>query len=149
MKKSIPITTLFLDIGGVMLTNGWDHHARRRAAANFKLEFDEMDSRHHLNFATYEEGKVTLEEYLSRTVLLREPAVHARSVLGIHSARSIAIVCPEMIGLFIQLKAQYGLRIAVVSNEARRTCQCIPDWQVQAGRVCGCLYFLEFLRSAA
>jgi hypothetical protein len=31
MKKGAPITALFLDIGGVLLTNGWDHHARRRA----------------------------------------------------------------------------------------------------------------------
>jgi hypothetical protein len=38
MKRAIPITALFLDIGGVLLTNGWDHHARKRAATNFKLE---------------------------------------------------------------------------------------------------------------
>jgi hypothetical protein len=36
MKRAIPITTLFLEIGGVLFTNGWDHHARKRAAANFK-----------------------------------------------------------------------------------------------------------------
>jgi putative hydrolase of the HAD superfamily len=38
MKKTAPIMVLFLDIGGVLLTNGWDHHARRRAAKRFKLE---------------------------------------------------------------------------------------------------------------
>ena len=38
MRRPVPITTLFLDIGGVLLTNGWDHHARRRAATHFKLE---------------------------------------------------------------------------------------------------------------
>jgi hypothetical protein len=56
MKKDI--TTLFLDIGGVLLTNGWDHLARKRAATNFKLEWEwaEMEDRHGLNFATYEEG---------------------------------------------------------------------------------------------
>ena len=68
----IPITTLFLDIGGVLLTNGWDHHARKRAATNFNLELSEMDDRHHLNFATFEEGKLTLEEYLSRVVFYQE-----------------------------------------------------------------------------
>ena len=60
--------TLFLDIGGVLLTNGWDHHARKRAATNFKLELAEMENRHHLTFDTYEEGKLTLEEYLDRVV---------------------------------------------------------------------------------
>jgi putative hydrolase of the HAD superfamily len=47
---------VFLDIGGVLLTNGWDHHARKRAAANFKLEWSEMEDRHHLTFDTYEEN---------------------------------------------------------------------------------------------
>jgi putative hydrolase of the HAD superfamily len=56
MKKAHPITALFLDIGGVLLTDGWDHHARKRAAKHFKLEWAEMEDRHHLNFDTYEEG---------------------------------------------------------------------------------------------
>jgi len=38
MKRAIPVTTLFLDIGGVLLTDGWDHHARKQAATNFKLD---------------------------------------------------------------------------------------------------------------
>ena len=54
MKKSSSITALFLDIGGVLLTNGWDHHALKRAATNFKLEFAEMENRYHLTFETYE-----------------------------------------------------------------------------------------------
>ena len=42
MKKKNSITTLFLDIGGVLLTDGWDHHARKRAAVAFKLNWSEM-----------------------------------------------------------------------------------------------------------
>jgi hypothetical protein len=42
MKRAIPITTLLLDVGGVLLTNGWDHHARRRAATYFKLPWAEI-----------------------------------------------------------------------------------------------------------
>ena len=45
MKKATAITCLFLDIGAVLLTNGWDHHARKQAAANFKLEFAAMEDR--------------------------------------------------------------------------------------------------------
>ena len=46
------ITTLLLDIGGVLLTDGWDHHARKWAATHFKLELVEMENRHHLTFDT-------------------------------------------------------------------------------------------------
>jgi putative hydrolase of the HAD superfamily len=49
----------FLDIGGVLLTDGWDHLARRRAATNIKLEWAEMEDHHHLAFKIYEEGKIT------------------------------------------------------------------------------------------
>jgi putative hydrolase of the HAD superfamily len=67
MKRAIPITALFVDIGGVLLTDGWDH-AHKRAGTNFNLELAEMEDRHHLIFETYEEGKITLEEYLGRMV---------------------------------------------------------------------------------
>jgi len=77
MKRTSPITTLFLDIGGVLLTDGWDHNARKRASANFKLELPEMNDRHHLTFETYEEGKLTLEEYLGLVVFYQKrPFTH-------------------------------------------------------------------------
>jgi len=72
LKKTVPVTTLFVDIGGVLLTNGWDDAARKRAAKNFKFELAEMNSRHHLTFDTYEEGKLTLEEYLDRVVFYQK-----------------------------------------------------------------------------
>src|SRR5438132_13509959 len=62
------ITTLFLDVGGVLLTNGWDRHARQRAAERFGIDQQEMDERHHLNFDTYEIGKQSLDVYLRRVV---------------------------------------------------------------------------------
>ncbi|HJS18688.1 MAG TPA: hypothetical protein VJ785_08060, partial [Anaerolineales bacterium] len=68
MIVSSAITTLFLDIGGVLLTNGWDHTIRARAADKFDLNYDEMNERHHLTFDTYEEGKLSLDEYLNRIV---------------------------------------------------------------------------------
>jgi putative hydrolase of the HAD superfamily len=113
----MPITALFLDIGGVLLTNGWDHHARRRAAKHFKLEWAEMEQRHGLTFDTYEEGKLTLEEYLSRVVFYQKRPFTRDRFRRFMFAQSKPYT--EMIELAAQLKARYGLRIAVVSNEAR------------------------------
>jgi putative hydrolase of the HAD superfamily len=117
MKKTTAITCVFLDIGGVLLTNGWDHPARKRAATEFKLELAEMEDRHHLTFDTYEEGKLTLEEYLGRVVFYQKrPFTRAqfRRFMFVQSKPY-----PEMIELAAQLKAQHGLKIAVVSNEGR------------------------------
>jgi putative hydrolase of the HAD superfamily len=113
----MPITTLFLDVGGVLLSNGWDHHARKRAAKNFQLEWAEMENRHNLNFATYEEGKLTLEEYLGRVVFYQKRPFTRAQFKRFMFAQSKPY--PEMIHLFTELKLRHGLRIAVVSNEAR------------------------------
>ena len=40
MKGMIPIATLFPGIDGILLTDGWDHHASTRAAMNFKCGVD-------------------------------------------------------------------------------------------------------------
>ena len=61
MKKAPAISCLFVDIGGVLLTNGWDHQARERAATNFELDLAEMEDRHHLTFDTHEEGKLAVD----------------------------------------------------------------------------------------
>ena len=117
MKKATAITCVFLDIGGVLLTNGWDHHARERAATTFKLELAEMEDRHHLTFDTYEEGKLTLEEYLNRVVFHQKRAFSRAEFRRFMFAQSKPY--PEMIEMVAQLKIRHGLKIAVVSNEGR------------------------------
>jgi putative hydrolase of the HAD superfamily len=117
MKRATPITTLFLDIGGVLLTDGWDRHARKRAATNFKLEWAEMVERHSLNFDIYEEGKLTLEEYLGQVVFYQKRPFTQAQFRRFMFAQSKPH--PEMIELVAQLKVWHGLKIAVVSNEGR------------------------------
>ena len=117
MKRAIPITTLFLDIGGVLLTDGWDRHARKRAATNFKLELGEMEDRHHLTFETYEDGKLTLEEYLGKVVFYQKRPFTRAQFRYFMFAQSKPH--PEMIEMVARLKVQHGLKIAVVSNEGR------------------------------
>jgi len=117
MKRAPAITCVFLDIGGVLLTNGWDHHARKRVATNFKLELAKMEDRHHLTFDTYEEGKLTLEEYLDRVVFYQKRPFTRAQFRRFMFAQSKPY--PEMIELVAQLKVRYGLKIVVVSNEGR------------------------------
>ena len=117
MKKRVPITTLFLDVGGVLLTNGWDHHARRRAAKHFKLDWDEMEERHSLNFVIYETDKLTLQEYLGWVVFYQPRPFTRAEFWRFMCAQSKPFV--EMIQLVRRLKTKYGLKIIVLSNEAR------------------------------
>lgn len=113
----MPVTTLFLDLGGVLLTNGWDRHSRELAAETFGLDRKEMNERHHLTFDTYEAGKLTLDQYLSRVVFYQKRSFTEQDFRDFMFAQSKSF--PEMIDLVRTLKAEYKLKIAVVNNEGR------------------------------
>jgi putative hydrolase of the HAD superfamily len=117
MTSPAPITTLFLDIGGVLLTNGWDRGIRTVASEKFGLDYAEMDERHHLTFDTYEEGKLSLDEYLNRVVFYQERSFSREEFKAFMYAQSQPF--PEMIELMRGLKTQHGLQVAAVSNEGR------------------------------
>jgi putative hydrolase of the HAD superfamily len=110
-------TTLFLDIGGVLLTNGWDRNVRMRAAEKFGVDFNEMDERHHLTFDTYEEGKISLDEYLKRVVFYQDRSFSQEEFKKFMYAQSAPF--SDMIELMCSLKTQYHLQVAAVSNEGR------------------------------
>ncbi len=115
--KTPAITTLFVDMGGVLLTNGWDKKSRRSAAKVFNLDFDEMEERHHLTFDTYESGKINMEEYLHRIVFYQRRSFTRSQFQKFMFEQSQPY--PQMIELVCQLKARYGLKIAAVNNEAQ------------------------------
>lgn len=115
--KNMPITTLFLDVGDVLLTNGFEHESRALAAKTFDLDSEEMNLRHQLIFSTYELGKITLDEYLSQVVFYQKRTFTRSQFRKFMFAQSQPY--PQMIELVCKLKAKYRLKIAVISNEAR------------------------------
>jgi putative hydrolase of the HAD superfamily len=117
MKKRAAIKCLFLDIGGVLMTNGWDHEARDRAASAFNLDREDLELRHHWVFDTYETGKLTLEEYLDRAVFHKKRPFSREQFKRFMFAQSK--VYPGMIPMISRLKARHALKVAVVSNEGR------------------------------
>jgi len=117
MRKATAITCIFVDIGGVLLSDGWDRHARKRAVSHFKLEASEMEDRHQAAWNTHQDGKFTLEEYLTRVIFYKKRPFTRAQFRRFMFAQSKPH--PEMIDLIIRLKARHGLKIAVVSNEGR------------------------------
>jgi putative hydrolase of the HAD superfamily len=65
------VTALFWDVGGVLLTNAWDHVERNRALIQFELDEVDFNDRHHMLVSSFERGKITLDEYLERTIFYR------------------------------------------------------------------------------
>lgn len=117
MAVKIPINTIFTDIGGVLLTNGWDHTGRKKAVELFKLDPEETEERHHLTFGTYEIGKITLDEYLRRVVFYKKRPFSTLQFRQFMYKQSQPL--PGTLELLKQLKKKYKLKIAVLSNEGR------------------------------
>ena len=65
------IRAIFWDVGGVLLTNAWDHTERKAALEHFHLDEEEFHSRHEMVVSSFERGKISLDEYLDRTVFYR------------------------------------------------------------------------------
>ena len=117
MASPQKITTIFTDIGNVLLTNGWGRESRQLAAQTFNLDFDEMQARHNLTFDTYELGKLSLDDYLDRIVFYEKRSFSRNSFRKFMFDQSKNL--PNMIELISGLKKKYSLKIAVVSNEGR------------------------------
>ena len=66
------IHAIFWDVGGVLLTNAWDRTERTAALEHFRLDEEEFHSRHEMVVSSFERGKISLEEYLDRTVFYRD-----------------------------------------------------------------------------
>ena len=129
------ISVLFLDIGGVLLTNGWDAAARHRAAEKFGLDPADLDDRHHLTFDTYEVGKTSLDTYLDRVVFYRPRPFTKAQFRQFMFDQSQPL--GEMISFVRQVAAANRLRVGAVSNEGR-------ELTVHRLRTFGLVDFMQF-----
>ncbi len=117
MENTQNITAIFTDIGGVLLTDGWNTNMRKEAITTFNLDADEVQGRHHLTYDTYESGKISLDTYLDRIVFYEKRDFTKQDFKNFMYAQSKPF--EEMIALIKRLKEKYKLKVAVVSNEGR------------------------------
>lgn len=108
---------IFLDMGGVILTNGWGHVSRRNAAERFGLHYAEMEVLHHFIFNIFEIGHITLDEYLD-TVVFNHPRDFSRKDFrDFMMAQSEEL--PDLLQWLKTWKKSCGHRIIALNNEGR------------------------------
>lgn len=108
---------LFLDVGGVLLTNGWDHGARARAVDRFGLDAEELEARHEGVVDAFETGRLTLEDYLERTVFHRPRPFGRDEFRRFMETRSRPL--DALRTLLPELSRIPGLTLATNNNESR------------------------------
>ncbi|KAF3363258.1 HAD superfamily hydrolase [Chlamydiales bacterium STE3] len=114
MKK---IKALFLDIGGVLMTNGWDHTMRHEAIKKFHLDQEDFESRHREWNPALETDRISLEEYLNKTVFWTTRSFTMQQFKDMMF--SFSKPYSDMLHLFQRIKENTPIDIAFVSNEGR------------------------------
>lgn len=114
---STDIKAILVDIGGVLLTKGWGRDSRKLAAEQFGLDYEDMRERHELVFHLYEEGRLTLHEYLKRIVFYTRRSFSYQQFTEFIFQQSQPLT--DMLEFIRQLKRRYNLKIVALSNEGR------------------------------
>lgn len=140
MKNDFPKTNvLFLDIGGVLLSNGWGTDSRIKAAKEFEFDFEAMNKRHNLVFNLFESGKITLDEYLETAVFNEPRNFTMQEFKEFMFVQTTAL--PDMLGWIKNWKKKTGLRIISINNEGRE----LNNYRIDQFRLTEC--FDAFLSS--
>jgi putative hydrolase of the HAD superfamily len=108
---------LFIDIGGVLMTNGWDTPSRQAAALKFNYNFDEFESKHRLSFSTYELGRLTLDQYLDIVLFYVERPFSRDDFKKFMYVQSKPYT--DMIDLIHTFKIKHSLPVIAISNEGK------------------------------
>ena len=111
------IEALFWDNGGVILTNGWDREARKRAAEKFHLDWDDFSDRHELMLNAFETGQATLDQYVQRTVFYRPRDYKPEDFKAFMFAQSQPF--PEALEFCDKISASRKYIMAALNNESR------------------------------
>lgn len=122
----IEITSLFWDIGGVILTNGWDHNSRAEAVKTFGLDADEFRERHDLSFPAFDAGQITLNEYLDRTLFYRARKFSKEEFTAFMFAQSKEY--PETRAVLSDVARTGKYYVASINNEPRE----LNDYRIEA-----------------
>jgi putative hydrolase of the HAD superfamily len=111
------ITAVFSDVGGVLLTNGWDRDARQRLVEKFDLDGVDFEDRHQLMGPALDTGQLDLDHYLDRTIFYRSRTFAKQSVLDFMYAQSQPF--PQSLALMARLAQSYKYLLATLNNESR------------------------------
>jgi putative hydrolase of the HAD superfamily len=134
------ISTILWDVGGVLLTNGWDHVERAAVLEQFALDSVPFEQRHQLANDAWERGLMTGEQYLLQTVFYEPRPFTPAAFLQAMKDRSVLLPRGAM-RILQELAASEEVELAMLNNEARE----LNDYRIdhfELGR-----YFDVFLSS--
>jgi putative hydrolase of the HAD superfamily len=114
----IPFDVILFDVGGVLLTNGWDHCERRDVLEQFGLDCAEFEARHPMPNDAWERDAITAKEYLDATVFYEPRNFTADDFLAALFAESVPLPNGGL-SILQELAASGKWMLGCLNNEAR------------------------------
>jgi putative hydrolase of the HAD superfamily len=115
-----PFDVILFDVGGVLLTNGWDHGERAAAMEHFHLDPAAFEARHAAPYDAWERGIIPLKAYLDTTVFY-EPRAFTRDEFFEFMLTQSKVLPDGALGILAELAASDKCLVGVLNNEARET----------------------------
>jgi len=109
------VTAIFWDVGGVILSNGWDREARAAAAKKFEIDWEEFQDRHELASPAFETGRISLDTYLQRTIFYRKRSFTREEFTDFIFAQSYEF--PESRAVLSDVAAAGKYLLGTINNE--------------------------------
>jgi putative hydrolase of the HAD superfamily len=113
----VRLSLLLWDVGGVLLTDGWDHRSRAGAVAHFRLDSKEFERRHSEAEEAFETGRLDWDGYLDTTVFY-EPRAFSREEFRTYMLEQSRAL-PGAVETARSIRERGGVRMAVLNNESR------------------------------
>jgi putative hydrolase of the HAD superfamily len=110
------IRHIFFDIGGVLGSNGWDHEQRERAIKKFAINPEDFEWRHKEVVAEWEEGRITMDEYLDISVFHTKRDFTRNAFIEFMYSQSVPD--ESTISIARALSRQPGYTLMTLNNEA-------------------------------
>ena len=115
-----PFDVILFDVGGVLLTNGWDHDERARVLEQFHLDDGEFEARHTMPYAAWEIGAISAESYLEATVFYEPRSFSPKEFFAAICAQS-KVLPDGALEILGELAAANECLLGALNNEARET----------------------------
>jgi putative hydrolase of the HAD superfamily len=116
----LPFDVILFDVGGVLLTNGWDHCERAAAVARFGLDAEAFETRNAEVSAAWERGEINLNQYLDAAVFY-EPRGFSRDEFFNFMLTQSQLLPDGAMGILAELSASKKYMLGALNNEARET----------------------------
>ncbi len=117
---TFPFDVILFDVGGVLLTNGWDTHERALAIEHFQLDMPGFEVRHHANYPAWERGAITVRAYLDAVVFTQPRAFSSEEFFSFILDQS-KVLPDSGLGTLQELAASNKCIVGALNNEARET----------------------------